>query len=200
MTHWGWYWKIKKQYIAKKLCENLLSIDSFKIFKNNDGSFSIKGLDIKAKSNKLELSIVFGKRKDHLYKIKLDKLQRNFGGYIYFFKCPFCQKRMRILYLAENSIFLCRKCLNLSYQSQQLRPSQRYDYMSNKIKEKIKNKGGDIDLNKKPDYMPNNKYETLKNEYQIYKRKSYQALNYEIFLWYKEKTKNHIDDYSSEIE
>ena len=33
MTHWGWYWNVKKKHIAKKLCSNLRSIDSFKIQK-----------------------------------------------------------------------------------------------------------------------------------------------------------------------
>ena len=38
MTHWGWYWKIKKQHSPKALCSSFgfMEIDSFSMFKNKE--------------------------------------------------------------------------------------------------------------------------------------------------------------------
>jgi len=35
VTHWGWYWKIKKNHIPKALCSwgSLIEIDSFAMYK-----------------------------------------------------------------------------------------------------------------------------------------------------------------------
>lgn len=38
MTHWGWYWKVKKKHVPKRLCseESFHAIDSFEMFKNKE--------------------------------------------------------------------------------------------------------------------------------------------------------------------
>lgn len=142
MNHWGLYWKVKQKHIPRTICSKLLQIDSFNLFKTNElAGFRIEPLKINAKRIEDHLIITYRKNKKHAYSISIDKRPCNYGGYRCYFKCPLCQTRMRILYLEENSMFLCRKCLNLAYQSQQMRPTKRYEYMSDKIKKFIENKG-----------------------------------------------------------
>jgi hypothetical protein len=45
--------------------------------------------------------------------------ERNFGGKCAYFLCPFCGKRVQILYL-ERDYFKCRVCAKLNYTSQQI--------------------------------------------------------------------------------
>lgn len=196
MTHWGWYWKVKKRHIARTICSKLISIDSFKLLRQNKkNEFTVQPLEIKAKLADDHLRVTFRNRKDSAYTIPIDKKPCNYGGFRYYFKCPLCQCRMRILYFAESSIFLCRKCLNLSYKSQKLRPTERYDYMSKKIKDQIKDKGGNIDFHKKPKYMHIGTYEKIKNRQFYYERKSYQASNQELRQWHGSKIEPCLDTY-----
>lgn len=171
MTHWGWYWKIKKQHIPRTLCSTLVSIDSFKLLQNNNttSGFTVTPLNIRATIKDDHLQVTYGKRKEISYSITIDKLTCNFGGFRYFFRCPLCKQRMRLLYFAQNSIFLCRKCLNLGYVSQRLRSNLRYDYMSSKVKEIVKKKGGSLDQYKKPPQMHLNSFKQLQDKQYSYK-------------------------------
>jgi hypothetical protein len=54
------------------------------------------------------------------YIIPIEKLEHNKRV---FFRCPDCNRRMRKLYY-EQGKFLCRKCLNLGYRSQRIRPKK----------------------------------------------------------------------------
>lgn len=196
MTHWGWYWKIKKKHITRTLCSKLVSIDSFKLLKQNKlHEFIVQPLDIKATLDQNHLTVTYRNRKNSTYIIPIDKLSCNYGGFKYFFRCPLCQKRMRLLYFAEKSIFLCRKCLNLSYESQGLRPTNRYHYMSKKIKELIKKKDGDIDCYQKPPRMHKSTYQMLRSKQFYYESKSHQALNSELRKWYGSKIEPHLDEF-----
>ncbi len=195
MTHWGWYWKLKnKQHIPRTLCSKLVSIDSFKIMKDNRNiGFTVKPLEVKAIIKDDQLHIAYRKRKEISYAIAIDKLPCNYGGFRYFFRCPLCQKRMRLLYFAEQSIFLCRKCLNLGYISQRLRPTKRYDYMSDRVKETIKSKDGDPDRYQKPRHMHNDTYQKLINKQSYYKSNSLQALNDDLRCWYGAKVEPYLE-------
>jgi hypothetical protein len=200
MTHWGWYWKVKKKHVPRKLCSKLPQIDSFRFYKGTQKhniitGFIVDPLEVKAEAYPDHLKVTYRNRKEHSYTIAVDKLPCNYGGNRYFFKCPLCQKRMRFLYFAEQSIFLCRKCLNLSYQSQRLRPTNRYEHMSDKIKAAIKTKGGDLDLFKKPPRMHKGKYENLRSKQFYYECKSPQALNRELRLWHGAKVEPYLDKF-----
>ena len=65
------------------------------------------------------------KRKDgtsteYEYSIKIDKTRCYFGGVRYWFRCLYCDRRCRILYMPYNrEIFKCRLCYNLTYRTQQ---------------------------------------------------------------------------------
>jgi hypothetical protein len=197
MTHWGWYWKIKKKHVSRTLCSTLISIDSFTLLKTNSNAtgFNVYPLSVAATIKDDHLQVTYGKRKEMSYSIAIDKQPCNYGGFRTFFKCPLCHKRMRLLYFAQNSIFLCRKCLNLSYTSQSLRPTRRYDYMNSKIKESVKKKGGDLDQYKKPPQMHNDSFKQLQNKQYYYKSKSNQALNKELREWHGNKIEPYLDNF-----
>ena len=183
MTHWGWYWRIKKKHCARKVCSNLLSIDAFKLYKGNTMTgFGVSPLDIRADARPDHLKITYRKRKEHSYTIPIDKLPCNYGGFRYFFKCPLCEKRMRFLYFAEQSLFICRGCLNLGYNSQRLRPSRRLGEQGEKIQKLIKDKGGDIC--KKPPRMHRSTWHALLDKKIDYEIRSEDALRDEVCQWY----------------
>lgn len=184
--HWGWYWKIKKKHVARKLCSDFPSIDSFRLYQGNQiNSFTVHPLDINAQTTSGSIKITYGKRKSHAHIISVEKNSCNYGGFRYFFKCPLCHKRMRFLYLVAQSIFLCRSCLNLGYNSQRLRTSTRLQEQSEKIKELIKNKGGD--MYSKPLRMHQSTWNALRSKQTDYEIKADDALRKELTQWYGQK-------------
>ena len=52
------------------------------------------------------------------YSIHLLSTACYYGGLRYWFKCNRCNKKVATLHMTEESKFLCRKCLHLSYHSQ----------------------------------------------------------------------------------
>lgn len=58
--------------------------------------------------------------------ILLDKTKCNYGSYRYWFLCPECKKRCKILYFKKE--LLCRKCAGLTYASQQRTKTECYYY------------------------------------------------------------------------
>lgn len=195
-THWGYYWKVKKKHIPRTLCSKPHSIDSFKLYsKDSMRGFSIEPLNVKAEATTQGLKITYRQRREISYMIEIEGLPCNYGGFRYFFKCPLCKKRMRLLYFAENSVFLCRGCLNLSYKSQRLRPTERYYHMAKKVNDLIKGKGGSLESYQKPPRMHIKTFNNLRLKKLYYEDKSHQALNQELCLWYGEKAEPYIDEY-----
>lgn len=194
MAHWAWYWKVKKKHQPRILCSTLTSIDSFKLIKNDNFSgFIVQPLDIKAKLQENGLHIIYGKSNCHSYIIPIEK-QTCFSGYKFYFKCPLCTCKFRMLYLTNKSVFLCRKCLNLSYKSQLLRPTRRYDYMNEKVTSFIEKKGGDTLWNK-PKNMHTATYNKLKEKQHYYEHMAHQAMNQELRFWYGDKIEPYLDGY-----
>jgi hypothetical protein len=50
------------------------------------------------------------------YSISLSPVSCNFGGKRWYFGCPWCNKRIAVLYSHEY-YFVCRQCANLTYES-----------------------------------------------------------------------------------
>jgi len=193
MTHWGWYWKVKQKHIPRKLCSQLTKIDSFKLSDKIIG-FNIQPLDIRIEVITDHLKVTYRKRKEHTYNIPIERQPCNYGGFRSFFRCPLCQKRMRFLYFAEHSVFLCRKCLNLGYWSQRLRPSRRYSYMHAKIEDPIKSRGGNLE-GEKPSYMHKGTYRVLQAKQRYYDSKHNQAINKELLAWYGARAEPYIEEF-----
>jgi hypothetical protein len=71
---------------------------------------------------------------------------------------------MRKLYCLEGR-YLCRKCGNLGYYSQRLKPSDRFLLQeSKKVSQKIKRLGGNIDTDLKPPRMHKKTFQAYKNK------------------------------------
>jgi len=63
---------------------------------------------------------ISGEKKEHDYEVLIETTPCNYGGERWWFLCPVCFRRCRILYQPPSqSVFACRICHNLSYQSQQ---------------------------------------------------------------------------------
>lgn len=189
MMHWGWYWAHRnKEHVSKKLCSKLAQIDSFKVYqKGLSVGFEVKPFDILAIPMLDHLKITYRKQKRSSYCINVEQKPCNYGGVKTYFKCPLCDSRMRILYLAANSVFLCRKCLNLGYVSQRYRPSIRCMMQETKIKELIINFGGDLSKNHRPRYMHRKTFEKMQGKATGYELKWHKALKQEALAWYGEK-------------
>lgn len=76
-----------------------------------------------------------------------------------------------------------------------MRPTKRYEHVSDKIKTFIKEKGGDLDQYKKPPRMHKDTYERLLSKQFYYENKSHQALNKELKEWYRPRTTAMLDDF-----
>jgi hypothetical protein len=125
MTHWGWYWKVKRQYTPKGLCQqsSLAEINSFDMFKNKELVCLVRESSdqIALKIPHFDLTAVL-MPDDSLsvtydggaYLIPVEKKSCNYGGFCHFFHCPQCNARMRKLYCSDGR-YLCRKCLKLGY-------------------------------------------------------------------------------------
>jgi len=82
--------------------------------------------------NCLKFSYCFPDRKPEdrgmiRYFVGLDTTKCYFGGHRYWFLCPNCNRRCAKLYLPTGqTYFACRICYNLTYRSQQEKPSIRH--------------------------------------------------------------------------
>lgn len=189
MTHWGWYWKIKKKHKPKATCSrfSLTALDSFDLFKNKEGIAYTRNakdrtiLEIpryKLKAALMEddsLAVVYD---GGSYIIPVETKPCNYGGSYRFFHCPQCNARMRKLYCMEGK-YLCRKCANLGYYSQRLRPNELCFYMQDKVKAQLKNHAGSLD--QKPPWMKQHTFQKLRIKYVNYGQKEANITHQEIF-------------------
>ncbi|HRN78581.1 MAG TPA: hypothetical protein PLU71_05030 [Candidatus Dependentiae bacterium] len=202
--HWWWYWKIKKQHESKAVCSNreLLELDSFQMYNNYEQalgvrqstdkcSFWIPLYELKAYLQDDDSLLVI--YRDGTYTIPIERMSCNFGGYYYFFRCPKCNKRMRKLYCLKGQ-YQCRKCGDLCYYSQLLRPTERFSRGERKVKEYIKARGGNLEwFDKKPPRMHHKTFQKLKDRAEYYEAKSGMELFKELREWYGERAEPAID-------
>ena len=168
MTHWGWYWRVKKQHRPKALCSSsrFMEIDSFSMFRNKEIIRLIKESKDRTALEIPEYNFMATLQDDNSLKVRcnsgsytipVERKSCNYGGYYHFFRCPACMARMRKLYCI-GGIYVCRKCAGLGYYSQRLRPSERYKMKSYHIEESIKRQGGSLD--QKPPWMKKATYQS----------------------------------------
>lgn len=202
--NWEWYWRVKKKHTPKKSCSGfwLSEIDSFWMYK----SYQIK--NIKESVSKLSLSIPRYELEAYLqddnsllvtytkgsYRIPVERKPCNFGGYYYFFHCPKCDIRMRKLYCLEGQ-YLCRKCANLGYYSQRLRPSDRCLYMRSKVEKLLHNQSGSLD--KKPPWKKQHTFQKIRKKYLDYDEKYFYASQRELIALHNSSIANMLDHHYS---
>ena len=109
----------------KKLVENLPCID----IKN------IKELLAESREKyKIELTI----SNKYTQEIDITSTIGSFGGFVYWFICLGCKRRVKKLHLSQNeNVFLCRHCHHLAYRSQNLRDFRKTKYIKEINKEDI---------------------------------------------------------------
>ncbi len=187
MAHWGWYWKIKMKHTPKRQCSGFIQLDSFALFRNKDVTKAcLKTITYEIPQYNLKITLFetlyFVQYDGGSYAIPIETQICNFGGLRYFFHCPQCDKRMRMLY-CNNGMFLCRQCLKLGYLSQQLRPTVRCATMAGNIRRYLENRGGS--LYKKPVWMKKKTFAALRSKHNDYFEDKYQkALKKEVIEYY----------------
>jgi len=74
----------------------------------------------------------------YIQEIDITSTTGSFGGFVYWFICPGCKKRIKKLYLSQNeNVFLCRHCNHLAYRTQNLRDFRKTEYIRKTKKEDI---------------------------------------------------------------
>ncbi len=208
MAHWGWYWKIKKQHTPRVSCENmgLMEIDSFKMFNNyqqveaarkthDKCSLYIPKYDLKAYLQEDDGLLV--EYRNGTYVIPVEHKPCNYGGYCYFFNCPLCNKRMRKLYCLDGQ-YLCRKCGNLAYYTQRLRPAERCMLMGIKLSKHVQNLDGDIGTDLKPPRMHRTTFKAFQKRREYYQARYGLASFKEGRKWFGSKVEAWLDSCSEQ--
>ena len=184
MATWDKYLKIKRRRIRKPLVENRISIDSFALFRNkialreclDSVAYEMPAHDLKATLRESSYAMQFDGGE---YAIPVEKQSCPFGGFRYFFHCPQCNKRVRMLYCVDGR-FLCRQCHNLGYWTQILTPTSRCIIMQAKIRDYLKDRGGSPD--QKPVWMKHKTFNALVQQHDDYMDAKYLAAARKEFL------------------
>ena len=103
---------------------------------------------------------------DMEYPVALDWTACNFGGQRPWFLCPRCGRRVAVLY--GGTIYACRHCHNLAYESQREAVHHRLLNRAHKLRDRL---GGDGWWSK-PKGMHQKTFDRLFAEYQYYEEAS----------------------------
>jgi hypothetical protein len=104
--------------------------------------------------------------KDEKYAVSVEWTPCNFGGFRAWFRCPAvrCGRRVRILY--GGTIFACRHCHGLAYQSQHESPGDRASSRCHAIRERLGGWGTFFDpLPPRPKGMHSRTFRRLQLQY-----------------------------------
>lgn len=157
MGSWHMYWQ-NKNHVPKKLCSQLPCYDSFAIFKEKPLLLTDHCNRVYAR---LETDGFRGSCGGWPFFLAVSKQPCHFGGFRYFFHCTNCAARMRKVYLYRGH-FECRKCLNLGYTSQRLKPSDRFLETMHKLKGSLIYKNGGFEnTDKRPRGTWNRTYKRI---------------------------------------
>lgn len=185
MTHWGWYWKVKRDHTPKLCCDFFEKIDSFDLFKTwvrqyqEVGNTLIEMPPYKLKLVLAEKNCIRAEFENgSAYKIPIEEKPCNYGGSYFFFHCPKCDRRMRLLCCVKG-YFLCRKCLNFGYYIQRLSPTARCWNMGRKIEKLLEAKAGTLE--RKPPWMKKRTFEKIKRRYNSYREEKYEEAMFKEF-------------------
>jgi hypothetical protein len=75
MTHWGWYWRIKRRHIPKPICTSYKCLYSFEFFKKGMKGFSLDDkYETKGRLEAASLAI-FSKLKNYVISIEKQSSQ-----------------------------------------------------------------------------------------------------------------------------
>jgi hypothetical protein len=72
---------------------------------------------------------------------RLERVPRHFGGFMFYMRCPKCDRRIRVIYMRDG-YWLCKKCHDLQYSSTRATDSDNFIRQSNKYARKLGLEGG----------------------------------------------------------
>lgn len=166
MGRWWNYWR-RKGHVPKKRVENYRSLDCSWCYDKREYPLEegedawLHGYHLKLFSSYV-LAFFQNKSEDCQYKISVVATKCNYGGQRHWFLCPVCSRRSKKLYLYSGSIFVCRKCLNLAYSTQN---RSRLDRIIDKKWELIRKMGGDSEfIIHKPKRMHRKTFDRIQKE------------------------------------
>lgn len=124
MGKWSHYWA-NKGHRRKNRVEHFQSLDCSQLYDKRvyplqEGEDAwLQGCHLNLFSSHTLATLSYEK-KESRYSIPVVTTDCNYGNQRHWFLCPHpgCQRRIKKLYLYLNGIFLCRKCLNLAYTTQ----------------------------------------------------------------------------------
>lgn len=124
MSKWWHYWR-RRGHVPKNRIESYLSLDCSWCYDKREYPLE-EGKDIWIHGHCLKLFSSYAldsfqhNGETFQYKIPVVITKCNYGGERHWFLCPLstCQRRSKKLYLHNQKAFLCRKCLNLAYTTQ----------------------------------------------------------------------------------
>lgn len=98
---------------------------------------------------------------DKILEVAFDWTPCRYGGQRTWFLCPYCHRRVRVLYFLSG-YFLCRHCGQLNYQSSQESKRNRLLLKGHRIRKRLGSEGvAWSDFPEKPWYMHGSTYERL---------------------------------------
>jgi hypothetical protein len=92
----------------------------------------------------VQLSYTVGKQRNYDYIVATTTTPQRLGGVRWWWLCPQCGQRVRILY-GTGALFVCRRCAGVYYGTQQNKSLMvRTDNELQRIRRKLKAKGGSV--------------------------------------------------------
>lgn len=148
-------WRSKKLYTTSLPCVDVPKMvnDS----KTPGIYFTLKNIKLTVKEDIIHLEPTDGTKLQQTT-LGIASIPCHYGGSRYFGLCPYCQKRVRNLYLLQN-LFACRNCLKMVYPSQNETLHVRLLQQEDKAKTKLNN-----DEWTKPKWMRQKTFERFRGE------------------------------------
>ena len=116
-------WNLDMIFLAKRVSfeHDSWTYVSWKSTRGNQALIAID--DISPERIRLKYSVqkAGGESVPYSYNVYIETTPCNYGGKRWWFRCPSCHRRCRVLYLPYYAkVFACRICHNLTYESQQV--------------------------------------------------------------------------------
>lgn len=148
-------WRSKKRFVSS-LPELVIPDLIYMHKKNPDNKFLLNQVELRVGQSSICLEHPENTSLE-VSEFKISLLPCNYGGYRYYGLCPFCQKRVRSLYLYDKAALACRLCLGMVYFSQNTTLSNRIQAKITSIRKKLYS-----NEQKKPKWMRKRTFEKLR--------------------------------------
>ena len=168
MGKWSHYWR-NKGHQTKNRVEHFQCLDCSWLYDKREHPFEegkdawFHGWHLNLFGSHALVSLTYQGKKS-CYPIPVVSTNCNYGGQRHWFLCPnpTCKRRSKKLYLCSGGLFLCRKCLNLAYTTQN---RSEPDRIIEKKWNLIRKYGGDSEWTiQKPKGMHQKTFDNIRDE------------------------------------